>query len=286
MSLPVVAVALGAGIGVGLLLVAAGFYGVDDVPSRPGLSLAAVVARGDRLVLRAGLAAAAGLAGGVLTGVPAIVVLCAAGAGFAPSMVGAKARREASIARTEALASWAEQLRDTLGGSAGLEGAITASAAVAPSAIRREVAALVTAMDYQRLDDALVAFASSVADPSADTVVAGLVLATRDQARDLRAVLSAVAASARRSVSDRLDVEAGRARTYTAARVVLSVTLGYVAVNMAFNPGLLESFSTVTGQLILLVVGACFGTGLWGVARLARGEEPARFLTAVDRGST
>ena len=59
-----------------------------------------------------------------------------------PSFVGLRARRRRQLARSEAVAAWAEMLRDLLVSNAGLHEAIGKSARVAPEAIRGEVRAL------------------------------------------------------------------------------------------------------------------------------------------------
>ena len=56
-----------------------------------------------------------------------------------PTFVGLRARRRRQLARSEAIAIWAEMLRDLLVSNAGLHEAIGKSARVAPAAIRDEV---------------------------------------------------------------------------------------------------------------------------------------------------
>ncbi len=64
--------------------------------------------RFDRLGLRLGLGATAAVAVGVLTGWPVGVLLAAASAFFAPSLLGGRARRGEQQARLEAIATWTE----------------------------------------------------------------------------------------------------------------------------------------------------------------------------------
>ena len=41
----------------------------------------------------------------------------------------------------------------------------------------------------------------------------------------------------------------------------------------------LEPYGSALGQLILVVIGICWATGLWAMARLARPQPIERFLT-------
>ena len=77
--------------------------------------------------------------------------LIAGTAGFmAPTVLGGGAARQARLDRTEAIATWAEMLRDTMAGAGGLEQSIIASAAVAPPAIRAEVLRLAARLERER----------------------------------------------------------------------------------------------------------------------------------------
>jgi tight adherence protein B len=273
------AVLCGAGVGLGLLLMVMGLRGA--VPRRRWRTerdgIAALV---ERLGLRLGLAAAAGVLVGLVTRWP-VGALCAAGAGaLVPELVGGTAARRAAVARTEAVAGWAEMLRDTLAGAAGLEQAIIASASVAPAPIRGEVATLAAGLDRQQLPVALRAFATELADPTGDLVVAALVLASERQARRLGELLGALAHAAREDATMRLRVEAGRARTRTSARIVVGATLAMAVGLVVLNRGYLTPYDSAAGQLVLGLVGLLFGGAFWWLARMARVPAPERLLAA------
>ena len=117
-------------------------------------------------------------------------------------------------------------LRDTISAAAGLEQAILATEPVAPAPIREQVVLLAARIRRgQRLPDALRAFAAETADPTADLVVAALLLAAEQQARDLAQLLGSLADSARQHAVMRMRVAAGRARVRTAARIIIAVTM-------------------------------------------------------------
>jgi tight adherence protein B len=178
----------------------------------------------------------------------------------------------------EAVAGWAEMLRDTMAGAAGLEQAIVASAPVAPLPIRGEVATLAGRLERERLAPALRAFADEVADPTCDLVVATLVLAAEHQASRLGELLGTLAASARDQATMRLRVEAGRARTRTSVRVIVGVTLGLALFLAVLNHGYLAPYSSPLGQFVLLVVGVLFALAFAWLAKITRPVEPARLL--------
>ena len=269
-----VGVLFGTCVGAGLLLIALGLNGTEDAPARrrgrqPDLG---------RWTLRVAGCVAAGVAVLALTGWAAGMVLGGLVAALAPSLVGAKARRDAVIDRTEAVASWAEMLRDTMAASAGLQAAITASATVAPAPIREEVRRLATSIQRDDLELALREFASQVDDPAGDIVVVALIVAATRQARNVGEVLHKAAAAARASASMRHSIEAGRARSYTSARIIVLVTMGMSGFIAVFNRGYLAPFDTAIGQLILLVIGGLLGIGLWSLSRMAQIEAGARVL--------
>jgi tight adherence protein B len=268
----------GAGVGLGLVAVIAGVRGAAP----PRLPRALRPRQGsrslDRGALRFGLAVGAGVLADALTRWPVGALLAAGAGAMLPDLASGRAARQATVARAEAIAAWAEMLRDTLAGAAGLEQAIIASAPVAPAPIRPQVLALAARLDRQRLTPALEAFADELADPTADLVVAALLLASRTQARRLGELLGALARAARDDATMRLRVEAGRARTRTSARIVVGVTLAMAAGLVATNRGYLQPYNTGFGQLILAGVGGLFTAAFWSLGRMARIQAPQRLL--------
>lgn len=285
-AIPLAAV-LGGGIGLGLTLIAAGLRPAPPppaasapVPSHPELIAQLRQGRyGDRILARAALAAVAGVLVGAVTGWP-VGALLAAAAGLAlPGLLLAGRQRSGQIARVEAVAGWAEMLRDTLAGAAGLEQAIVATAPVAPTAIREPVVALAGRLEHsQRLAPALRAFADEVADPAADLLVAALLLAAEHQTRRLGDLLGTLAAAAREQVTVRLRIEAGRASTRTSVRVIVAATTTLVVGLGVLNRGYLAPYDSATGQLMLLAVGVLFAVAFGWLARMSRPAVPSRLL--------
>jgi hypothetical protein len=227
---------------------------------------------------------AAGVLAGAWTGWVAGGLLAALAVWGLPRLLGgvlgdgAHARR---VARTEAVAVWAEMLRDTLAAAAGLEQAVLATAATAPAAVQPEVAALAARIEgRQRLAPALRAFADDLADPVADLVVAALVLACEHQARQLSGLLGQLADTARAQVEMHRRIDVGRARVRATVRVVVATSLLFALGLAVFNRAFLAPYDSPAGQTVLLLVGAVFAGGFALLRRMARIDEPDRLLAA------
>jgi len=208
--------------------------------------------------------------GWALTGWPAAGLLAAAAAGIAPMLRGVGRRRDEVNARSDALASWAEMLRDTISSHAGLREAIAVTARVAPIPIRTEVQRLSVRAERQSLPDALRTFASEVNDPVADLIVASMIIAAERQAQRLADLLSEIAVAARDQAAMTMRVETGRARTYASSKALVVISLGMAAVLMFFSPTFMEPYDSFTGQLVMIGIGALFAGALWGLVELGR----------------
>jgi len=268
---------LGACAGLGLILAVSGLRRRPAVPAGPGRwpgVLARV--REQATMPRAGGALAAAAATAAVTRWPAGTVLAGVAAWFLPRVLGPDRESERSVRRIEGIASWTEQLRDTLAAAAGLEQAILATAPIAPETIREQVASLAAGIHQgQRLPDALRAFAAEAADPAADLVVAALLLAAEQQARDLGQLLSSLADSARQHAAMRLRVAAARARVRTATRIIIAVTVALTAGLLAWSRAFLSPYGSTAGQLVLLAVGGLFAAAFWWLNKIASfGQEP------------
>jgi tight adherence protein B len=269
-------------------LLAAGLWlaATRPPPALPGRNFAALPAtaaaarawrRTARRLPAAGVTAAAVA---VLTGWPVAALLSVPAVLALPGVLGPDRGHAAAVARVQAIASWAEMLRDTLAAAGGLEQAILATAPIAPPPLAPAVRALAEDLRRgRRLADALDALAADLADPTADLVVAALQLAAAGQATDLAELLGALAASARDHAAMQQRLAAARARTRTTVRIITATTLALAAVLAAADRSYLAAYNTATGQLVLLAVGALFATGLAWLARLARLDHPGRLLT-------
>lgn len=273
---------LAAAAGIGLALVLAGLTGREVLPRPQVAALAITGGRSLRLVSAVGVALVALL----LTGWPVGAALAAGASIAVPRIIGGKAAREYAIARTEAIATWTEMVRDSIAAASGLEEAINATVSVAPAAIRREVRLLVSRLERQSLASSLVAFGDDLAHPSGDLVVAALTIAARTEASDLSGLLSRLADAIRGEARMRIRVEVGRTRVRTASKVILGVVAATIALLALLNRDYLEVYAAPAGQIVLLAIGGIFALGGWLLVRMAELEMPERFSARVTPGRT
>lgn len=266
----------GVGVGLGLVAIWAGWRGTEAPRLRR-----TVWPKVERVNLRIALALGAAVVVGAATGWPVGAVLAGLAGWGAPGLLGGTRARQAAVGRIEAIAGWTEMLRDTMAGSAGLEQAIVATAPLAPLPIRAEVATLAVRLDGERLAPALRAFAEDLSDPTADLVVAALVLAAEHQANRLGELLGSLAQAARDQATMRLRVEAGRARTRTSVRVIVGATGALVLGLAVLNRGYLAPYGTAAGQLVLVLVGAMFAAAFVWLSRMTRPATTERFLAVT-----
>lgn len=257
----------------GVWVAIAGFRGVAVKEARVERSF-----RWEDVWWRAVLILVAFVAGWVLTGWPAAGGIAAGCATVMPLLSGTRRNRQRIEARSDAVASWAEMLRDTISSHAGLREAIAVTARVAPVPIRAEVQALAVRAERESLPGALRRFADEVGDPVADLVVASLVIAAERQAQRLAELLTEIAKSAREHAAMRGRVETGRARTYASSRALVAITLGLALVLMLFSPQFMKPYDTFTGQVVMLGIGALFVGALWSLVQLGRPAAAPRLL--------
>jgi Flp pilus assembly protein TadB len=256
----------------------------SDVPPRRRSGIEARE-RFENLAIRLALGAVAAIVVGALTRWPMAAVLVGIGGFLAPSLLGGEAKRRAQLDRVEAIAAWAEMLRDTMAGSGGLEQSIVATAGVAPRAIRPEVLRLAARLERDRLAPALHEFADEIDDSSGDLVVAALILAAGKSPKRLGDLLGRLATFARSEVNMRLRVEAGRARTRTSVKVITTATTVFALLLLIFNRDYLHPYDSAIGQAVLALIGVCFGSAFFWLARSLRIDPEERFLRSDEAAS-
>jgi hypothetical protein len=201
----------------------------------------------------------AALAGGALalalTRWPVAAVAGAAGAWQA--VVALRRPGDDTAERAEAVALWAEILRDGLGTSMEIETVLRATAPVAPQLIRSDVEAATARLAYVPYDDVLDDLAQRLDASSGDMVVAALRLAGRSGGRQVREVLDSVAKAAYSDADTLRRVEVARQRPRSSARLVVGIVVGTVVISaVAFR--------------------RCWAA-MWWMSRMSRVEMPARF---------
>lgn len=219
---------------------------------------------------------------GVLLFTRWIVLAVAVGllAAFWRSVFGGTREERNGILRLDALASWTESLRDTIAGAVGLEQAIPATAATASPMIRPSLNLLVDRLRIREpLPTGLQRFADDFDDPSADLVVAALILNSQLRGPGLRDVLTALASAAREELDMRRRIEAARRSTRRSVQIVVAVTLGVAALLILLNRDYVAPYGSFVGQIFLAVSIALFAGGVFWLRRLAHIAMPERFLT-------
>jgi len=284
----VMVLASGIGLGCAGLATALRTRPAGSAPSEVGVTGSAVSVRSFRtnspgLTLGARRLVLAGLVGivvGVLTRWPTVAVMGALAALALPRLfTTGQAKIEAR--RVEAIAVWTELLRDTLAASAGVAQAIVTTAASAPAAIFDQVALLAgRVVSGVPVDTALRGFARDVDDPSADLVVCALVLASTSRAQRLVELLSALADAIRDDVAMRLRVESSRASARSSVRTVVIFSIAFAGALLVVAHSYLAPFGSITGQLVLCIVGTLYAAGLALMARMVRPARKVRLLGA------
>lgn len=284
--MPVVAMAvtgalLGVAVAGGVMLVVSGWRGVEvterAAPTRPTTRRPI---DGRAIVRRVAIAVVACVSVWAVTGWPMAGATAVGICIVVPMLAEAQRERERRLQRAEDLARWCEMVRDTMRGGAGLKAAIDATARprVSGSTIRVPVRLLSDRCDTMSVASALRMFADDVADPICDQIVASLIMVEERGGRELVPVLSEIVTSVRRRASMRRRVEVGRARTYSAQKAMVVMTMGLALAMALFARSFMEPFDTAAGQFWMFVVGAIFTGGVWAIIPMSRPEDEARLL--------
>jgi Flp pilus assembly protein TadB len=273
----------GAVVGGGILLLIIALRGTEPRDETPSLFKRSRSADSRRQLTRLGAGVVVGLLVLVVTRWLVLAVALGLLAAMADRFFGGTGEERRAIERLEALATWTEALRDTIAGAVGLEQAIPATAVNAAPAIKPGLNLLVDRLRIREpLPSALMRFADDLDDPSADLIVAALVLNARLRGPGLREVLTALADSAREELDVRRKVAAERRSTRRSVQVVVAITLLVAAALVLFNPQYVEPYTSFVGQFVLFLVIALYAVGLVWLRKLAKIEVPERFLIRAD----
>jgi Flp pilus assembly protein TadB len=270
-------IVLGGLAGGALFLAAAALYGLPVRPESRGPGRLERLRR-DVFSLRGAVAVVAGL----LVLLATRWVVAGVGIGLLAyhwrSLSGAGSER-AAVARLEGLATWTESLRDTIAGAVGLEQAIPASTRIATLAIREPLLRLVDRLHTRvPMPDALRLFAADLDDPSADLIIAALIINSRLRGPGLRDLLGALARSVREELDMRRKVTAERKSTRRSVQIVIGVSVGMAILLALLDRAFLAPYSSAFGQVVLGLIALLYAAGILWLRRLARFESPQRML--------
>jgi Flp pilus assembly protein TadB len=201
-----------------------------------------------------------------------------------PRLFGGGAAEQRQIAALEALVGWTESLRDTIAAHASLEHAIPASTVNASPLIRPALVRLVGQIRARvPMDRALLNLAAELDDPSADLVIAALILNTKRRGDRLGEVLTGLATAAREELEMRRRIFAGRAQLRRGVQIVMAVTLGFAVFLVTFSRDYIAPYDTAAGQVALAVVVGIFAAAFAWMRRLSVQRPAAAFLARPDR---
>jgi Flp pilus assembly protein TadB len=267
----------GAALGIGLALFVAGLVGWPSKPKDIDLEARARNLR--RLARRLTIALIVGVLVGLLSRWPVLGIGAVVLVMFWDKLFGGAASEKLAVRQIEALAMWTESLRDTIAGAVGLEQAIPASARGADPVLREHLNSLLDRLRGRMpLAEALQYLADDLDDPSADLVIAALMLNSKLRGPGLREVLTALSSSAREEVDMRQRVIAQRAGTRRSVQIIISFVIVFVLGVAVFNRNFVQPYGTPAGEAVLAVVLGLFGLGFVWLRKLAKVETPGRFL--------
>lgn len=263
--------------GVGLVLVLAGLARRTVFGGEPSAVLSG--RHVDRVVRSALAGGLAGLVVLTVTGWPVAAGAATALAIWFASTRDGSSRHRHELDLVDGIATWTEQVRDTISAANGLEHAIVATAPLAPRVLAPAVARLASRVEVQQMEIGLREFAVEVDHPMADFVVAALITTSQHQARDVAALLGHLAACARDDAAMRRRVWVGRARTRSAVRIIIGVIVVFMTALLLLDESYLAPYATATGQMVLAGVIALFGGSVVVMDRMGRIAVPDRFVS-------
>ncbi|MGV9264703.1 type II secretion system F family protein [Kitasatospora sp. NPDC003701] len=247
----------------------------------PGTASARVV-RLRRIQLSIALIAAP--LGWLFTGIPLTALLVPLAVFGLPWLFDTTRSDTHRIERLEALSEWTQRIADVLLLGVGLNQAIVTSRRTAPAALEDEIGELAARLQARwRPEEALRAFADSLADATADKVLSALLLRSGDSGPGLARALADMADSVREEVRQRRTIEADRAKHRTTIRWLVGIIVLVVVIG-SFNTAYTRPYSTALGQIVLAVVAALFVAIIAWMRALAA-HPPVPRLLVTDRRS-
>ncbi|MEY9855088.1 tight adherence protein B [Catenulispora sp. GAS73] len=282
----------GAGTAIGSLVIVKGLRpaveGASAAPSR-WASLAASLSPRRLTGQKPRVAGCAAGAAALLawTGWPAMAVIGYLALWHLPRVLGPDRMSRHAIELSDAVATFAEMLRDTLSAAAGLQQAVMAAAPLAPEPITAPCMRLAEQVDTGTpLAEAIAVWADAIADRHADAVAGCLIIASRRQSGNTAAVLNNVAASAREQASIRRRAVATQAKPRTSVRITICVVLALFGVLMFGDPAFMAPYDSLRGQVVLVAAAGVFGVALRWMDTILHPEPEPRVLTNLAAVAT
>ena len=190
-------------------------------------------------------------------------------------------RAAAERRRVEGIATWLEDLRDTLRGSAvGAEEALEQVARRPPEALRDALTTYaVRRQQGVRTEDALSDLAEQIAHPTSDAAIAAIRLVVTGTAGSGRlfSTVDALAAAARDEVRARERIDRTRAVYQSSMKRLVVIAVVLIAYLRLAAGTLLDPYGSAVGQMVLTVPLAMWVGCIAWLRRLCRYELPRRY---------
>jgi tight adherence protein B len=265
----------------GLLIVGGIWLAVDSIRPVPIVVKPPTTRTTDPILRRRVLiAAGTALAAFAITRWPIGAVAGLAVGWVAGGLRGTKERQTVER-RTEAIALWAEMLRDAIGTARGIEGVLVATAATSPLPIRAALQTMAQRLQNEPLDTVLEGLAADLDHALGDLVVTALRLASTTGGHHLRDVLHSVANAAYAEAESHRRVEVARERPRSAMKYTAFIIGGFVVLLVVFSHRYLAPYDSALGQVVLALVGVYWAAGFWWMNRMGRPEPVERFLATT-----
>jgi Flp pilus assembly protein TadB len=128
------------------------------------------------------------------------------------------------------------------------------------------------------MDNALRLFAAELDDPSAEVVIAALMLSATRRGDRLGEVLTGLTTTAREQLEMRRKISAGRAELRRGVQIVVGVTITIGVFLVLFSGNYIAPYGTPAGQVALAVVVAIFAAAFLWMRKLSAQQPVAPFL--------
>jgi Flp pilus assembly protein TadB len=128
------------------------------------------------------------------------------------------------------------------------------------------------------MHEALQRFADDLDDPTADLIIAALIINSRLRGPGLRDLLGALSGSVREELDMRRKVNSERRSTRRSAQIVVAVSVGLAAGLAVFNKGYVQGYNSLAGQAVLVVVVGLYVAGFIWMRKLATFQSAERLL--------
>ncbi len=212
-----------------------------------------------------------------------LAVIAGAAVVLWPLLAGGGKAERAELAKLEALAQWAESLRDLAQKGAGLESVIPKTAVTASDVLAVPLRHLSARLSVRvPLPQALSLFADEVDHDRADLVVGALALAARQRKGQLSRVLTALSASLRDELEQRTKVMRERNVIRREAAQVAGLSAALVIAASFFAPPSLPASTSTLAQLLPVALATGFVFVFSRVRKLAEPDRKPRFLSSAS----